>query len=601
MAESHDTPMQDILKGVRNGTTRLPDFQRSWVWDDERIRSLIASITCSYPVGAVMFLVYGGDGIRFKSRPFTNVQDDGKEPDLLVLDGQQRLTSVFCAMSSRQPVPTQTIKKEDILRYYYLDIPLCLDPDADRLDAIVSVPADPKHPEKDKRVTEDFGRKVVLDVSTRNGELKEHMFPLNIVFDSIALDEWKDDYRDYHKDDDISRRLRAFTAEVLNPIIRYTLPVIQLEKNTPKEAVCQVFENVNTGGVPLTVFELVTATFAVDDFVLRDDWNERENKMRQADGAFELLSVVAATDFLASMTLLAQAKSNRTLSCKRKDVLSLSLEDYRSYADGLTEGYIAAARFLVQQSVLAPRDLPYTTQLVPLAVLMTILGSRADDGVVKAKLAEWYWSGVFGEMYGSANETRYANDVSGVMAWINGGGEPDTVARAFFQPTRLLSLKTRNGAAYKGVMALILNEGARDFISGNKMDFTNFVADYVDIHHIFPQKYCERKNYEKQKWDCIVNKTPIAYRTNRIIGGNAPSEYLKAIENKNVAPADLDTNVKSHAIDVSTLRSDDFDTFFAQRAKSLLSLISKAMGKQISNLNSTEVIDAFGMSLAEYY
>lgn len=67
MAKSHDTPLQDILKGINNGTTRLPDFQRGWVWDDERIRSLIASITCSYPVGALMFLEYGGDGIRFKS------------------------------------------------------------------------------------------------------------------------------------------------------------------------------------------------------------------------------------------------------------------------------------------------------------------------------------------------------------------------------------------------------------------------------------------------------------------------------------------------------------------------------------------------------
>jgi len=233
------------------------------------------------------------------------------------------------------------------------------------------------------------------------------MFPLNIVFDSIALDEWKDDYRDYHNDPEISKRLRKFTAEVLNPIILYTLPVIQLDKSTPKEAVCQVFENVNTGGVALTVFELVTATFAAEDFTLRDDWEMRAHKMKHSDGTFDLLSVVAATDFLASMTLLAQVKGKRTLTVKRKDVLSLSLDEYKTYADDLTDGYIKAARFLVQQSILAPRDLPYTTQFVPLSVLMTILGSKTEDGVIKAKLASWYWCGVFGEMYGSANETRY--------------------------------------------------------------------------------------------------------------------------------------------------------------------------------------------------
>ncbi len=590
MAKSNDTSLQEILRGISNGTTCLPDFQRGWVWDDERIRGLIASITSSYPVGAVMFLEYGGDGIRFKSRTFTNVPDNGRKPEMFVLDGQQRLTSIYCSMYSKEPVPTQTIKKEDIRRYYYLDIEKCLNPDTDRVDAVISVPAD-------KKIKKDFGRDIVTDLSTRQGEFSNHMFPLNIVFDSIALDEWKDDYRDFHNDPDISRRLRKFTAEVLNPIILYTLPVIQLDKSTPKEAVCQVFENVNKGGVALTVFELVTATFAADDFVLRDDWDMRANKMRLAEGTFELLTVVAATDFLASMTLLAQIKGNRTLAVKRKDVLSLALSDYKTYADALTDGYIKAARFLVQQSILAPRDLPYTTQFIPLAVLMTVLGSKADDGLVKAKLAAWYWCGVFGEMYGSANETRYVNDVSGVLEWINGGKEPDTVSRAFFQPTRLLSLQTRNGAAYKGVMALILGEGARDFISGDKMDFTNFVADYVDIHHIFPQKYCEKQGYDKRKWNCIVNKTPIAYRTNRKIGGAAPSKYLKAIEGTNVSAAALDTNVASHGIDVASLRKDDFDTFFALRAKTLLGLIAKAMGKQINNLDSTDVVEAFGMSL----
>jgi hypothetical protein len=188
--------------------------------------------------------------------------------------------------------------------------------------------------------------------------------------------------------------------------------------------------------------------------------------------------------------------------------------------------------------------------------------------------------------------------VTGVLSWINGGDEPDTVFRAFFQPTRLLSLQTRNGAAYKGVMALILDEGAKDFISGDKMDFTNFIADYVDIHHVFPQKYCERQGFEKRKWNSIVNKTPIAYRTNRRIGGDAPSEYLKAIE-KNVTPEELNVNVASHGIDVASLRDDDFDTFFAARAKTLLKLIGNAMDKRITNLDSTEVIDAFGMSLKE--
>lgn len=91
MAKPNDTPMQDILRGISNGTTCLPDFQRGWVWDDERIRGLIASITCSYPLGAVMFLEYGGDSVRFKTRLFTNVTASPTMPEFLVLSIVKRL------------------------------------------------------------------------------------------------------------------------------------------------------------------------------------------------------------------------------------------------------------------------------------------------------------------------------------------------------------------------------------------------------------------------------------------------------------------------------------------------------------------------------
>lgn len=154
--------------------------------------------------------------------------------------------------------------------------------------------------------------------------------------------------------------------------------------------------------------------------------------MKRAEGILNCFRLLKIQISLYQLTLLTQYKNNKTLSVKRKNVLSHSLSDYETYADVFTEGYINAARFLVQQSILASRDIPYTTQLVPLAVLMAVLGRRAEDGAVKAKLTSWYWCGVFGEMYGSANEVRYAKDVSSVLLWIDGGDEPDAISRAFF-------------------------------------------------------------------------------------------------------------------------------------------------------------------------
>ena len=541
-----------------------------------------------------MFLEYGGENTRFKNRAFTGT-DDGPvtKPDKLVLDGQQRLTSVFCAMFSKKVVETITEKKANIKRFYYLDIEGCLNSQIDRVDAILSIP-------EDRKLKSDFGKKTDLDLSTREKEFEHHMFPLNIVYDLMAGVMWQNEYQKYHNyNPDILGQYARFTVDVLVPIQSYKVPVITLDKAIPKEAVCQVFENVNTGGVALTVFELVTATFAAEDFELRKDWEKRKETLNKQI----VLTNVTATDFLTSMTLLngynRHKNGGAAVSCKKKDVLNLTLKEYKDNSEQLTNGFLQAAKFLQEQRIFSERDLPYSTQLIPIAAVFTLVGTKVHDGTVKSKIARWYWCGVFGEMYGGANETRYALDVTGLMSWIiESGQDPDTISRAYFNPTRLISLQTRLSAAYKGVMALLLKAGCSDFISGSAMDFTTFLDENTDIHHIFPRAYCEGKSYKREKWNSIVNKTPLFARTNRILGGNAPSKYLNKIEkDSKVIGADLDKFITSHKIDITIISTDDFDGFFVNRAKALLDLISTAMGKTISNRDSDETIAAFGDKL----
>ena len=124
----------------------------------------------------------------------------------------------------------------------------------------------------------NFDRDVVLDLSTREKEFENEMFPLNIVFDSGVREDWADGYKEFHGySKEFMEKYKQFRTDVLDTITGYKLPVITLGKETPREAVCKVFENVNTGGVPLTVFELVTATFATYEFDLRKDWEECRN------------------------------------------------------------------------------------------------------------------------------------------------------------------------------------------------------------------------------------------------------------------------------------------------------------------------------------
>ncbi|MES0857802.1 hypothetical protein ABS784_16640 [Geobacillus sp. G4] len=270
------------------------------------------------------------------------------------------------------------------------------------------------------------------------------------------------------------------------------------------------------------------------------------------------------------------------VSCKRRDILQLKLADYRDWADRVTEGFIQAAQFLHEQHVFSARDLPYGTQLIPLAAIFVELGREAHNVHVRDRIARWYWCGVLGELYGGATETRIARDLVEVIEWVHGGAEPTTVRDANFAADRLLTLRTRNSAAYKGLHALLMREGVRDFLSGVPIDIQTYYGESIDIHHIFPRDYCERQGIEKTKYDSIINKTPLSYKTNRIIGHDAPSVYLRKLEEKRDIPATkLDEILQTHVMDVASIRANDFEQFFEKRRLALLGMIERVMGKKV--------------------
>lgn len=587
MIQSNDTNIKGILDEIDCGKTQLPDFQRGWVWEDNRIRALIASISNGYPIGAAMFLDATGNNVRFKSRLFEGVdkQYESVVPNTLVLDGQQRTTSMYRALFCKKVVETTDDKKKPIKRFYYIHIPTSLDTLTDRIDAIISVP-------EDRIIRENIGRDIRLDLSTPEQEYKEMYFPLNIIFDSAATMKWQRQFSRYYNSDETDSIWDSFYDKIVTPMMSYRMPVIKLGNDVPKEAVCQVFENVNQGGVSLTVFELITATFAADNFELRKDWDSiwaelRKQNVLQFKGNQPAFT---GTDFLTAITLYNSYKQYKagkraSISCKKKDVLGLQLSEYKSCRDAVLEGIGEAVNFIQNKChIYTSVDLPYTSQLIPLVVVFAIDKNLWFNNKNSSKLSRWYWCGVFGELYGGANETRYVMDVQGLMKWVNDDEDlPDTVIRSNFYASRLQQLKTRNSAAYKGVMALILKNHCKDFISGDEMDYASYASEATDIHHIFPSHFCESMNYDEKKWNSVINKTPIYARTNRIIGGVAPSKYISSIErNHGVKSNDLDAFLASHLIDVESIRKDDFDSYYRERTKSLIALIEKATSKPIA-------------------
>jgi hypothetical protein len=593
--------LHELLEDCHKGSIQLPDFQRSWVWDEDRIKSLIASISQAFPVGALMTLKTGGP-VNFKPRPVEGAPPLAKEttPESLLLDGQQRMTSLYQVTLRNQVVRTVTPKNKKVDRWFYIDIRKALDSSADREDAVVGVP-------QDRIVKSDFGREVVLDVSTAAKEYASLMYPVTQVFD---WDKWQDGFDKYwpgDQNESIRDEFRTFKKQVLENFKMYRVPVIALDSSTSKQAVCVVFEKVNTGGKALDAFELVTAMYSAAGHELRKDWyGDDGTKGRHSRFAETLrppgqdsgiIAEVANTDFLHAISLFhtrdrrriaeqlgKQGKELPAVTGNRQALLNLPLEEYKRFEKQVERGFVQAAKFLHMQHIYRTFDLPYQSQIIPLAAILADIGDAWEHEANRAKLVQWYWNGVFGELYGSAVESRIARDFMEVPVWLKGGPEPSTVSETLFRADRLKTMRMRLSAAYKGVNALLMKEGAQDFRSGQKFDHTVFFGENVDIHHIFPQDWCKKQGISDKVYDSIINKTPLSFKTNRTIGGVAPSDYLASLEAGSGAtpPIEshkLDLYLGTHLIEPSLLRADNFDAFMADRQKRLLALIEEATGK----------------------
>lgn len=592
--KSDKDPLREILRKIKQGAIQLPIFQRGWIWPDDHVQKIIASVSQSFPIGAILMLENGGP-VHLGTRPIEGVKlENGKvNPETLILDGQQRLTALFQSVTSDQAVYTLDTKENKTHRWYYLDMKACVTAGTDRVESVISVPED--------RIVKKFQEKAQLDLSSSEKEYAADMFPVNQIFNA---NQWERGYLEFWKDqagayDEKWDLFKDFDNKVIDLFKTYQVPTITLDKETSKEEVCLIFERVNSQGIELTVFELLTAFFAAsstdddsntDGFDLRNDWEVRNERMKEK---YPILGGITKVNFLQALTLLTAG------GCRRKEMLDLTAAKYQELADQVETGFEKAARFLDEQHILTARDLPYPPQLVPLAAILTKLGKAAETEEAQQKIARWFWCGVFGEMYGSATETRFANDFSEVSRWIKGeeSNEPRTIRDANFQANRILDLRDYNSAAYKGIFALLRQ--AHDFQTGDTIKEHILNDDKIEAHHIFPKAWCcencqvSQDKFRSSRYNSVVNKTPLLRRTNRTIGGKAPSNYLDDIKAWSGQPMfDFDagefktvtteTKLDSHLIPIDAFQANNFEKFFEKRKEALLKEIEAVMGKLVN-------------------
>lgn len=585
-----------LLEWAGTGKLQLPDFQREYRWNDERIRELLVTILRGHPMGVVMVLQTGNERVRFKPKTITGAEGAHREPDYLLLDGQQRMTSMYQSLTGEGVVHTVDAQGKKLIRRYFLDVERAVGDSQDKDEAVLSLPADGV-------VRSNFGRDVDLDVSTVEKQYEHGYMPLTVLFGGDPMG-WLLGYMQAEPAllNERSKLIARFNQDVVTQVSSYEIPAIELDSSTTKDAVATVFEKVNTGGLPLDTFELLTATFAGDpdyfadhgeDFRLGEDWK----RVLEITAKHPVLREFTRLDYLQCVSLLASRARRAAfdgegrapaITARRIDILRLRLTEFLEWAPQVRQALEWVARFYSSQHLHTSYDVPYRTQTVPLTVFRVLLSEQIDVVTVRSRIRQWYWCGVLGELYGSTTETRFARDTEQVPAWALAAAsgepvdQPGTVRDAGLVESRLVSLRTRSSAAYKGVYALLMSGGPKDWLFDQEIGQASYLDLQIDIHHIFPRDWCLKNGIDPDLRESIVNKTPLAKKTNIFLRGESPASYLPRLETRaGLKSDDLDVVIRGHLIEPDPLRGADFVTFFDARREALIALAERAMGKDV--------------------
>ena len=550
---------KDLLNIIDVRDMALPDFQRNFVWQPRQTLELIISLAKSYPAGSLLRIE--SDEPMFQPRAFAGAPAlDGHKPKYLILDGQQRLTSLYQALYGTG----------DYLFYVNLKDLV----DGKKIE-------DAFFYERQERAIELYG-------SLKN-QAETRILPLSVLFGKEGFHAWLDQIDDELNQRENSKALPSDERKSIRnayensvaPIVDYEFPVVTLTNNPSLEAVCTIFETLNNTGVRLSVFDLLSARYFAEGYNLRELWDEALATTKYLD-LFEI----------DPYYILQVICSQTTNSVKRSDVLKLKAPIVDSaWKDAIWGMEEFLSMLYLECGVLTPELLSYNTIVIPGAAIF--MKNRHLKGVAwvnfRPKIKRWYWCSVFGQAYESSPTSQTITDISQFQTWLDGGEPPQSVANFAFNSSDLYKITTKQRAVYRGLMCLLLRTPSLDFHTTKPITTALLKQRIVDDHHIFPKAYLAEVSqgnprFDTDEVDCVLNRTLIDKETNQRIGKNPPSVYLKVIRDElklhSGDPAVLERILASHQLPSETdspLWRDDFIGFCISREALLKSLVDRAL------------------------
>ena len=519
---SEPITIKKLIERISNGDIRVPAFQRDYVWDADQVSFLLDSIYKEFPIGTV--ILWRTDN-RLNSEKrlghYELPEPPKKYPVNYVLDGQQRLTSLFSVFQT-----DLTPVSDEWVDIYF-----------------------------DMLAEENIQESLFIALDENEVDLKRH-FPVNTFFDSI----------EYRKATDILDDNQKVKLDVVQDKFRTYLIPNEIFETDDRNKVAIVFERINRAGTELNIFELLAAWSWSDQFDLIEKFEDLQDKI--ADHGFEEL----CNDRDLQLKICAGVITGYTTP---SSILELQGEEIRARFDEIERGIIGALDFLKREANIKHyKMLPFPSLLVPLSAFFVTNKVEGVSYTSKQKevILRWFWRSIFSRRFSSDVNNRQATDI------INMAGLKNDEDYTFKLPKDEIKFdfsksSFSSGNANSKTHILLLNSLApKSLLSGASIDLDKVLkkASKHEYHHIFPKKHLERLGRERKEINVLTNICFLTRADNNSIKDKDPKVY----------GADIERSKKSEYLS-SALIPDNFDSIEYDKFISDRTLLLEAKAREL--------------------
>jgi hypothetical protein len=503
------------MEELTSGRMRVPNFQRGFVWDPERVSYLMDSIYKGYPFGSVL-LWRTRESLSSERQlgPFDLPSNDPSYPTDYILDGQQRITSIFGVFQT-----DIVIDNPPLWTKVYFD-----------LEAPANV--------QDSAV-----------VALEDAEVdRERYFPLGCLFDPAAF---RKETARYPADGAVMKRIDLIQTRFKEADIP-----VQMITTEDKTAVAIVFERVNQRGVELDTVQLLSAWTWSGDF----DLNQKFEDLAADLAPFGFRDVGADKDLL-----LRCCSAVLTGDPSHEALVKLNGSTVRTGFDTVITGIKGAIDFLRKNVHLQTlTNLPYDNLLVPLSVFFAgqpnTQHKMTDSD--RREMLKWFWKTCFTRRYNSQPIKSLREDVAEMTALKE--GRASKLSDLPFSVNSRIFLENGfriNSVLSKSFVLMLAQAEPRSFISGQKLDLGACLKEYNrnEFHHIYPRSFLRSSEQTEPGDTCLANMCFLSKTDNNMLGGAAPSIYREKM------PADI-SEISANNFLPSNTFVDEYTNFASARA-----------------------------------